>query len=901
MKVNNLCTLLLTALLLLVVGCGDSDSGGGSSGASGSSSGGSSGGAANRVDLRHYQTPGEPTAGESAPSLRNQGGRTTCITFAATAALEAAYKRAGYGDLDLSEEFINYTGKVLWLHPNWNDFLGWDVNRRENQAAFTGGGGSVGWLRNLAGGYYSVAEHYMPYVDINDYGYGFPGVGEDGPAWDDPFWRDQRNANDFNLNPANFARDDSPDARFAEHYYSIADMTVLCADDSRVAPRRCNTLDPSAYEEVLRDGREVSIDFVVRGDRSGAIWQRDDDQPRLGGHAMLLVGYDRTDPDNPYFIAKNSWGPTSGGVGGDCGEDGYTCISYDYLSYIYAAGYIVSVNPPRSWAELAFMGRWDLSFNGIQGTLDIYHIPGIMEGVFEIESDRFTHYTDRRLGTFYSDTGDAYRVNGSINERRLDFYIDFDQPRLRWDLLTGHHFTFHMFDLDRDTMAGTLEDPTGNRSVGYARRTFDGTGFLAPREAAGVITPETYLGDWDVVYDGHVNELHISEVSPWVRISLGQEYAQLLAETRLPGSATAHSFIAYVPLYEPERIEFDALLSSGVDHRVYARAMTWEKGVLAGRNSHGGAIATRPVIPPSIEILSPAEGASYPRGRSGVSFVARTQGVADVRWYSWMAGGNFATGHHVTRFDLPVGDHNVTAYALDEDGNEIWFNDDWLTDTVNITIYDEPPTVELIEPQAGNSYCTGEAFTLRADGRDFNNWPTFTLPNSAFTWYSSPAGVALTGKEGTASYGSAGSLQIVVRATAPGGLFAEEDVNINIVECTNEAPVVTITTPASNSSSSDPAYAYNGYDTALGLWYTDVLFQGTATDFEDGVLTGSSLVWTTDQTSVQAAHLGTGNSINARLYSSQCGGTWHTVRLAATDSDGNVRYAYRSVFIWTLC
>ncbi len=62
------------------------------------------------VDLSANQTP-----------LKKQGGRTTCIVFAAVAALEAAYNRAGFGQLDLSEEFLNHFGKMLWLHPKWSE------------------------------------------------------------------------------------------------------------------------------------------------------------------------------------------------------------------------------------------------------------------------------------------------------------------------------------------------------------------------------------------------------------------------------------------------------------------------------------------------------------------------------------------------------------------------------------------------------------------------------------------------------------------------------------------------------------------------------------------------------------------------------------------------------------
>jgi hypothetical protein len=56
----------------------------------------------NFVDLRPQQS-----------ALKDQGGRSTCIVFSAVAAVEANYKKLGYGELDLSEEFINYARKAF--------------------------------------------------------------------------------------------------------------------------------------------------------------------------------------------------------------------------------------------------------------------------------------------------------------------------------------------------------------------------------------------------------------------------------------------------------------------------------------------------------------------------------------------------------------------------------------------------------------------------------------------------------------------------------------------------------------------------------------------------------------------------------------------------------------------
>jgi hypothetical protein len=53
--------------------------------------------------------------------------------------------------------------------------------------------------------------------------------------------------------------------------------------------------------------------------------------PSVGGHAMLVVGYNRT---GNYFIVKNSWGT-------DWGHDGYAHISYEYLQTYGKYGYAV--------------------------------------------------------------------------------------------------------------------------------------------------------------------------------------------------------------------------------------------------------------------------------------------------------------------------------------------------------------------------------------------------------------------------------------------------------------------------------------------------------------------------------------------------------------------------------
>src|SRR5262245_42158491 len=99
------------------------------------------------VDLSANQTP-----------IKNQGHRPTCITFAALAALEAAYNRAGYGNLDFSEEFLNHFGKMFRLNPKWDDVVDKGEDGLESQIAAHGYGDAVVYLHQLSQGLHVPIE-----------------------------------------------------------------------------------------------------------------------------------------------------------------------------------------------------------------------------------------------------------------------------------------------------------------------------------------------------------------------------------------------------------------------------------------------------------------------------------------------------------------------------------------------------------------------------------------------------------------------------------------------------------------------------------------------------------------------------------------------------------------------
>ena len=512
-----------------------------------------------RVDHTLLQTP-----------IKNQGSRRTCIAFAATAALEARLKRASYGDLNLSEEFVNYVGKMMWLHPFWSDIA--TADESEAQLAATGGGGGVGHAHNMVHWMKVPAETAMPYR-VTDYTLPF--------VWSDPYWQSQRNLNTFNLNPANLL--DS--ARHAAAYYSASGVVDLGLIGAR------NT---ATIETALRAGYEVIWDTGVESlSNTSAIWHVSTGTS-IDAHSMLIVGYDRTsaDPNNHYFIVKNSWGGTTNPAG-------MTYVGYDFVArYGINACYLTGINTPGPWTELRALGRRNISLDGHRGTLDIYHIPGASEETWSAAYG--LNITDRRLGTFYDSAGNAFRVNGMIFGDVVQFWFKGTAPNMRWDEqretpTVGRIFSYRLLDNEADDLAGYHWDNAGSTPTpaygGYAKRpsTITGVdGFEAPVfNNALAWTPAQWLGLWQVRYGSRDIQLVIETRNDWL-IPAGDRtvWAGFGCRAFNEATQTWDQVTARIDLAQGREIRFD--MNPTIDGAsVVAYMQSWQRGVAGGRTTIG--------------------------------------------------------------------------------------------------------------------------------------------------------------------------------------------------------------------------------------------------------------------------------------------------------------------------
>ncbi len=171
-----------------------------------------------------------------------------------------------------------------------------------------------------------------------------------------------------------------------------------------------------------------------------------------------------------------------------------------------------------------------------------------------------------------------------------------------------------------------------------------------------------------------------------------------------------------------------------------------------------------------------------------------------------------------------------------------------------------PPNASIVEPGDGSNWLVGETIDFEGSAVDPEDG---TLGGQSLRWLSSADGPLGTGASISRSDLSRNRHVIRLIATDSRGLSDTASIEIGVGAPANQPPTATINLPAT------------GAEFTIGQ---SISFQGTGSDFEDGPLTGSSLVW---ESSLDG-QIGTGIVFSRSDLSLGS----HLVRLIVTDSDG---------------
>jgi C1A family cysteine protease len=236
------------------------------------------------IDHRPLQSP-----------IKHQGERGTCVSHASLGLLEAATHIPD----DLSEQYLHY---------KFTEFLG-RPHDQDNGLRTTD---AAGFLARLDGR--TCLEEHWPYMStqasinqaIAQSAYGPPQAATN-------------------------------DQTFGYRSYKVIDDAGLQGESIKNA---------RFLESLLALGFDVAIGVWVSwrdSENRGVlrpVLDSDGKPIGRGGHAMLVVGYDRP---SQYFIVKNSWGP-------GWGHAGYGYFHYDYIRSCAKYGFTVSAVEPAAGA-----------------------------------------------------------------------------------------------------------------------------------------------------------------------------------------------------------------------------------------------------------------------------------------------------------------------------------------------------------------------------------------------------------------------------------------------------------------------------------------------------------------------------------------------------------------------
>lgn len=248
-------------------------------------------------------------------------------------------------------------------------------------------------------------------------------------------------------------------------------------------------------------------------------------------------------------------------------------------------------------------------------------------------------------------------------------------------------------------------------------------------------------------------------------------------------------------------------------------------------------------------------------------FAGGWTGLPAISWTSSIDGaiGNQPLTSPVL---LSYGTHLITAVATDSGGLSI-------TDTRTWTIVNHPPVVNLQTPLPNANLFDGQQVLLRGTSSDQNR-ASGKLEDSEVQWFTAPSGdptnrsLLATGHTVTVTLDlTPGDYLLTFKGTDEAGASDEESVTIHVAPTPLDFP------PVAQITNFDPSNNCVHYG-----------FTGTATDHEDGTLSGASLAWYRSVNGGPEQFFGNGASVQMST-SGLVNGDNVRVILRATDSASN--------------
>ncbi len=860
-------------------------------------------------------------------SIKNQSGRGTCVSFAVAAGIEAIYKRDHEIYLNLSEQFINHLQKMMHYRRNVN------LPITETMLGNWGGSNVAYLANLLTYYVtVPENEDYITYgcFEKTDEESSEDSSYEDNPkfTWEgyknkNPSYK-QKVFNDFNLYQDGvfsnrlesygiYTLEDSKRRfKFPLKYgflcegedityyflFSNIDRRMYGISVKRTA-KAYQRRDLNWYKRHLANNNVIVFGTTLNpAEFKNGVWtpKRPYDIPeRDGGHAMLIVGYD--DSKNA-FIVKNSWGVVmlvdkdgdpifdSEGrrkfkgrpVEADEDSDGFILMDYKWASegLIHSAVVIEKVLNPDFFNDkdipaVSMIGRWELHFGSESdtgeptmksaGLLDIYHIPNSMS--------LFFGSADKRIGTFFDNDNNGFRVNGSYRSYfyldknyGLTFYFNRDNPDLKPDAGEEGRIFKGYFSKNKKWIAGYYTDENDGKKYGFlAFKDFlnctlsENSCFKYNfRRHPVEISNDTFIGKWSLI-DGS-DESTVLHFDNYVeegdyRIYSGYESNADIAPDGSVNFITEKNYRLKIKISEPESVEIVYTIKK-IDSELITEETVTYTGYTFKKNPHRISgyylkegikypFYTERVGPPplKVKILKPVLTYNY-YGEITSPYISLEAELLNEEYYGlssnygilWKFGDIFIGKGLRLDVTLPYTNEYTSLTACLTKSSECEFLDPKSTIFVKIVNY--PPVLNITSPPDESTFCAEQNINFRVDISDPNGE---RIDESKIHWIFDPIGEKY-GRTVTGRFLNDGSYLVTVSYADLGNSIGEDQITVNIETCPDIPPNITITSPENGTYIPEPdrRYSDNTEDITIPVSFT-------VSDPEDGNIDSSKISW----------------------------------------------------------